>query len=64
MTLRQATRGLERLGFRVTATTSFPDGVSFDASNGRRLARGEKHPTADDAMASTLRAAVLIRLGN
>jgi hypothetical protein len=62
VTLRQATRALETMGYTTLASTSFPDGVSFDASDGRRWARGGKFPTADEAMASTLRRAILLRL--
>ena len=58
MTLRQATREIERVGWRVVATTSVPYQVSFDAkrNDNKKLARGELCGTADEAMASCLRA--------
>lgn len=55
MTHRQALREIENLGWTVIAQTSFTDGVSYDASNGKHLARGEKHFSPDEAMASTYR---------
>jgi hypothetical protein len=56
MTHRQALREIHSLGFSIHATTSFEDGISYEARRDRVLARGEKAPTADLAMAACYRA--------
>lgn len=50
MTFRQAKREIEALGWRIIATTSFTDGLSYDATNGKKLAKGSKEATTELAM--------------
>lgn len=49
---------IEQLGWHVIATKKHADGVSFDATDYSRLAKGEICVSEDDAMRSCL-AAVL-----
>jgi hypothetical protein len=56
MTHRQALREIHSLDFHIHATTSFEDGISYEARRGRTLVKGEKQATADLAMSSCYRA--------
>ena len=56
MTFRQASREIEKLGWWIIAATGFTDGVRYEATNGKFLAKGEKCYTPDEALASTYRA--------
>jgi hypothetical protein len=56
MIYRQALREILSLGFRLHASTSFTDGVQYEARNGRVVAHGEKCYNPDEAMASCYRA--------
>jgi hypothetical protein len=55
MTYRQALREILSLGFVIHATTSYPDGVAYEARKGKVVVRGEKCYTPDDAMANLYR---------
>ncbi len=45
---------IEQLGWHVIATKKHADGVSFDATNYKRLAKGEVFASEDEAMESCL----------
>ena len=54
MTLRESRLAIEQLGWHVIATKKHADGVEFDATNYRRLAKSGVWASEDDAMRSLL----------